>query len=464
MKKITVFVLGLLMVAPSAFARKHNVDLKKLTREIQEIAAQAKQKQPSAVTVVDEPTAVVPAATTPEPITAQTGKRDVRKPVVSSQGRTASFFQDLAEISKVKRDKSRFGYTPDLNTHRVPEAIKQLAKEVKQLIKAHPILNDYWLEADLQEVYTDQLEELKALLSLSLSAKNAPQKADKTQVPYYTLQAHNLFGTRFNVITVTLPQDTIVRINPIRRSITLNVDLSKVSVKSMMENSVTNSRSMVSSLDDESALPEDFVSYLRELEEVMDRAEEASITPELMRKMQDCEVSLEGLPAAQFFMILTGAAMEFVGNGQTPDTIPLQQLKEFYQASKEYQASLYVLPTIAIWHNGTIDGLMPYRHQTNRFWEIPQQVGKMYNTMAQIDPQNALNFLKGSIRADFEAATTPQFPEGDLGPGGQRQFVANFFAEFATGGNFACQDANELQSFTFKLLDREEETGTPVNE
>ena len=465
MKKVTVFVLGLLMVAPFAFARRHHVDLKKLTKEIQEMAAKAKQNPASIVSVAaqQEPNPVVAVPEQQKSPATQTPEQGVRKPV--AQERITSFFLDLAATSKIKRDTARFGYTPDLNTSGLSKEEKQLVKEIKKLLKSHPILNGYWLEFDAKNISGKNLEELKNLLNLPMSSKtNVPQKADKTKVPYYTLQPHNLFGTRFNVISVTLPQATVVHINPVRRSITLSFDSSKVSAENIIESEIANSRSPFADLDNAELLPESMSAYLIKLEEVINSSGEENMTPALMRKMVHGEIDITNPRDTELFVYLTGIVMELMGNGQTPDAISLEHLKEFYQATKNYAIGPYVLPTIAIWHNGTIDGLMPYRHPSNHFWDIPQQAGQMYNTMAQIDHQAALNFLKENIRTDFEASGYLQLWDKPSELGAVRQLVANFFAEFTRGGKLTSQDTYELQTFTFKLLNKEEDAETSANE
>ena len=186
------------------------------------MAAQAKQNPaPVAPVVAKQEASVIPQEPAP---TVTTAPQDVNKPIITTQERTSPFFKDLSAASQVKRDTSRFGYMPDLNTRGLSKAEKQLVKEIKKQLKSHPVLNEYWLEFDAQIISMGNLEELKNLLGLSATdRKNAPQKTDKTALPYYTLQQHNLFGTRFNVINVTLPQSTQVIVNPIRRSVTLGV-------------------------------------------------------------------------------------------------------------------------------------------------------------------------------------------------------------------------------------------------
>ncbi|MBO4674583.1 MAG: hypothetical protein J5601_00630, partial [Elusimicrobiaceae bacterium] len=69
---------------------------------------------------------------------------------------------------------------------------------------------------------------------------------------------------------------------------------------------------------------------------------------------------------------------------QTVSEASIDNYEEFYEAiasrSGMSTARMYILPTMAMWKNRSFMGL---------FYESPQQVAKMYDTMAEIDLQGA---------------------------------------------------------------------------
>ena len=165
------------------------------------------------------------------------------------------------------------------------------------------------------------------------------------------------------------------------------------------------------------------------------------------------------------FMDLTNLFYNLLGDTKlTTDVIQpiseagIDQYREFYNVVKdisgEFTARTYVLPTMAMWKNRSYLGLAPFRGaEDGNFWENPRQVAKMYNTMAEIDHEDAKLFLKDVIKNDDDGAY-PALPEFDEESENQEQIVQNFFARFATAkkGSFASNDAEELRDFVLEII------------
>ena len=130
----------------------------------------------------------------------------------------------------------------------------------------------------------------------------------------------------------------------------------------------------------------------------------------------------------------------------------LDTYKEFYNAIKDISgketARNYILPTISIWRNCSYNGLVPSRtDQALDFWYDPQQAGKMYNAMAEVNHEDAKELLEEYLRDDCDSAY-PSYPQESL------QEIKDFFSSFATSGKFAKEDAPKLQDLVLGIIEK----------
>jgi hypothetical protein len=66
--------------------------------------------------------------------------------------------------------------------------------------------------------------------------------------------------------------------------------------------------------------------------------------------------------------------------------------KEFYNLSPREHV---ILPTLAIWKTGSVEAIIPFRHQ---YWYTPQLAALAYDTMAKVDYEKAHQFLQHYIK------------------------------------------------------------------
>lgn len=202
--------------------------------------------------------------------------------------------------------------------------------------------------------------------------------------------------------------------------------------------------------------------YIRGLEDAVNNAIDGSIPKgaryHILRNIAEQELKKDPKdadPALQLFGRLT-EIFQWLLNGEDLSNINLSMKKEFYNAVNNSTvtaaARTYLLPTIAMWDAHSYDGFMPYRHQEYSFWDIPEQVAKMYNAMAAINHEDAKLFIKEYITEDFYAAY-PTFPEEDIeNPNAFKERLDSFFNAFYKEGKFAREDAIEISCFIGKMV------------
>lgn len=137
---------------------------------------------------------------------------------------------------------------------------------------------------------------------------------------------------------------------------------------------------------------------------------------------------------------------------QTVSEASLASYQEFYEGidSRLDHVNLreYILPIMSMWKNRSYIGLV----ESTGFWENPQQAGKMYNTMAEIDSYGALRFIKNAMCTEDYQDDSTQIPQSKEEVENQKRFLEDFFAKFAKGGKLAAQDAQELKSYALENL------------
>ena len=101
-----------------------------------------------------------------------------------------------------------------------------------------------------------------------------------------------------------------------------------------------------------------------------------------------------------------------------PQQGTLQEYTEFYKGINNLSPrEHYILPTIAIWQTGSVEAVLPFRHQQNPYWETPLLAAKAYDVMATIDPAAVKNEMQEYMR----------FSIGDLNEPTNRENVKKFF-------------------------------------
>lgn len=111
-----------------------------------------------------------------------------------------------------------------------------------------------------------------------------------------------------------------------------------------------------------------------------------------------------------------------------PSNATVEQYKEFYKRHAENPRALV---TIGIWRTHSFQGIFPYRHAWTHFWFEPEQFGRMFSAMAEMDDKVAFLVVLENIKADFDSAY-PTFPEGDL-KGTAKEYAEEFFTKAAKG-------------------------------
>lgn len=212
--------------------------------------------------------------------------------------------------------------------------------------------------------------------------------------------------------------------------------------------------------------------YLRNLQEVVsgDNNDEASYRSLIKTVVTDPTVNDDAYHFVRltnlFYYLLNKPKLEIyegpIFDADVDDVINtvsgagIDDYQEFYNAVKDISgsatASTYILPTMAIWKNRSYHGIAPFRlEDQNNFWGIPTQVAKMYNTMAKINHEDAINFFKASLESDFGAY--PRLPEYDEESENEEQVVKHFFDKFAEVGEFAKQDAADFRDAVLNILE-----------
>ena len=139
----------------------------------------------------------------------------------------------------------------------------------------------------------------------------------------------------------------------------------------------------------------------------------------------------------------------------------MEDCREFYEAinelsSQEGVARAFVLPTIAIWQQQTIRGILPFRFSlTKHFFAIPRRAAYMYNTMASVNHEDAKQFFEDNIDIAFSRGMPDKsswnFVEKEteeLQDAANEEQLHTFFVEFAKVGSYADEDANDLEKHT----------------
>lgn len=82
-----------------------------------------------------------------------------------------------------------------------------------------------------------------------------------------------------------------------------------------------------------------------------------------------------------------------------PQQGTLEEYKEFYKKLNDISPrEHYILPTIAVWQTGSVEAVLPYRHQMTSYWETPQLAAKAYDVMSSIDPVTTQNAFQKYMR------------------------------------------------------------------
>lgn len=97
----------------------------------------------------------------------------------------------------------------------------------------------------------------------------------------------------------------------------------------------------------------------------------------------------------------------------------LEQYKEFYLAFNNLTPREYnLLPTIAIWSTGSVEAILPFRHQMRSYWQTPELAAKAYDAMATIAPSDTLNKFNQYMRFSVGSVETEE----------NQEEIKNFFA------------------------------------
>lgn len=129
---------------------------------------------------------------------------------------------------------------------------------------------------------------------------------------------------------------------------------------------------------------------------------------------------------------------------KNPFQASIYTYKKFYW---NHEKDPIILPTIAMWVNKSFGGILPFRHQKKgAFWNDPALVGKMYNTMAEIDADKTLRNFKAYVKLGFESAYDT-FPEEEK----NETFIHTFFEKFKGQGPLAANASAELEEFVNEL-------------
>jgi len=228
----------------------------------------------------------------------------------------------------------------------------------------------------------------------------------------------------------------------------LEIDLNMRSLLIQFENNNNNTREYLESLSD------NVHQILQFGDEMTDKARYTIL---VNRAINDPSVEIN----VNIFGRLTETFWALLDYQGSTTPIPalaearLDTYKEFYNAIKdisgEETARNYILPTISIWRNCSYNGLVPSRtDETLDFWYDPQQAGKMYNAMAEVNHEDAKQFLKEYLRYDCDSAY-PSYPQESI------QEIKDFFSSFATSGQLAAKDAQELQDFVMGIIEEKEQ-------
>lgn len=130
--------------------------------------------------------------------------------------------------------------------------------------------------------------------------------------------------------------------------------------------------------------------------------------------------------------------------GKDPQQGTLKEYAEFYKALNNRSPREHnILPTIAIWHTGSVEAVLPYRHQMVSYWDTPQLAAKAYDIMKELDSVATKKAFEKYMRFSVGSVENPE----------NKETIKAFFDTWRAQEDKtlpSVQDADELEALVFE--------------